>query len=84
MAKIVGYHLTFSIDQGDAWVNAVDPKSITCTMHKECAWNTESLSDTDLEDLQRIGHEEAQGLVCGYCGKPLAEPQYYAFQPASL
>lgn len=81
MAAIAGYHLTHSIDRGDAWLNAVDPLEITSTVHKECAWNFEMLNE-DLEELKRISFEEAtnQSLECGLCMKPLTVKQYYSFQ----
>lgn len=83
MAKIAGYRLTWEVDQGDAWMNAVSPKEEKSIAHKECAWNYEALlPSSDVTDLQPIGYEEAEqeGHVCGYCEQPLTATQYYAFQ----
>ena len=84
---IVGYELTQFIDQGDAWVNAVDPQEATFLAHTACAWNYEDLRpESDIIDLRKISTEEAQAkhLTCGYCEKPLTEKQPYAFQEAAV
>lgn len=83
---IVGYEITAEVDQGDAWVNAVDPKTVNYIAHKECAWNHEDLSlYSDPHELRKITPAEAQEkhLVCGYCEMPLTEKRWFAFQ-ASL
>ena len=82
---IAGYVLTVQIDQGDAWVNAVDPRQFTVTAHKECAWNEELLRlDSDTTDLKPIKPEEAEGKVCDICEKPLSEKAYFDFQAVAI
>jgi|SRR6266702_888021 len=79
---IVGYEITAMIDQGDAWVNAVDPKNDVYLAHTACAWNNEALRlGSDTIDLRYITPEEAQikHHVCGYCEKPLTEAQVFNF-----
>lgn len=83
---IAGYEVTSFIDQGDAWVNAVDPKEIIHIAHRECAWNYEDLreygSGSDVTNLRKITILEAQekGRICAYCEQPLTARQYFAFQ----
>ena len=82
---IAGYILTVHIDQGDAWVNAVDPQEFTVTAHKECAWNEELLRlDSDVTFLSPIMPDEANGLICGICEKPLTEKAYFDFQAVRI
>ena len=82
---IAGYVATVQIDQGDAWVNAVDPQEFTVTAHKECAWNEELLRiDSDTTDLKPIQPDEAQGLICDICHKLLTEKAYFDFQAVRI
>ena len=79
---IVGYRITSSIDRGDEWLNAVDPKSVTSTLHKECAWDLDMLNihNSDVEELERINSDAARGLICDFCNQPLTSKQYFSFQ----
>ena len=84
MAAIAGYHITARIDRGDAWLNSVDPKSHSCTLHKECAWNLDVLGDPDILQLDKISLEAANGQVCDFCKQPLTSKMYYAFQASYI
>lgn len=82
MSKIAGYILEQHIDQGDAWLNAVDPKSVGPTpAHRQCAWNDERLHNLgEVEIIEYITLENAEKYICDYCNEKLSEPAYFSFE----
>lgn len=79
--KIAGYILEFYIDQGDAWVNAVDPKTTgPITVHRQCAWNHDMLGTDEEITMEKIPVEQADKYTCQLCGLKLSEQVYFAFQ----
>lgn len=79
--KLAGYLFTSSIDQGDAWVNAVDPKTTEpAYAHRQCAWNHEVLSSNETERLDKIPEADGDKYQCVFCNQLLSAPAYFYFQ----
>jgi hypothetical protein len=82
---IVGYEITIDIDQGDAWLNAVDGKTQIFIAHTACAWNHDDLSPlSDVINLRKISEDDARlhDIRCEYpeCLHLLIERQPFAFE----
>jgi len=75
-----GYIGVYEIDQGDAWVNAVDPKQTDpIPFHTKCGLENEMLCgdehdfDPELISLTEIMQEEADKYVCVFCRRKVSE-----------